>query len=142
MQNCGQLQASIAVALIAQSDGELCPTDMQIRAAIGRSNILRIGLPPSSPKLCARKSSHASRPELAAHTQLNGRLSQRRALAALAGSSVAVYDVSSLPIERKDKVVFEKKLLSGKKILVTGGATGLGKSMGKRFLELDAQLYI
>jgi NAD(P)-dependent dehydrogenase (short-subunit alcohol dehydrogenase family) len=53
-----------------------------------------------------------------------------------------VYDVSSLPIERKDKAVFEKNLLSGKKILVTGGATGLGKSMGKRFLELGASLCI
>jgi NAD(P)-dependent dehydrogenase (short-subunit alcohol dehydrogenase family) len=53
-----------------------------------------------------------------------------------------VYDVSSLPIERKDNAVFEKNLLSGKKILVTGGATGLGKSMGKRFLELGASLCI
>jgi NAD(P)-dependent dehydrogenase (short-subunit alcohol dehydrogenase family) len=38
--------------------------------------------------------------------------------------------------------VFQKNLLSGKRILVTGGATGLGKSMGKRFLELGAALYI
>ncbi len=38
--------------------------------------------------------------------------------------------------------MFEKNLLSGKKILVTGGATGLGKSMGKRFLELGASLCI
>jgi NAD(P)-dependent dehydrogenase (short-subunit alcohol dehydrogenase family) len=38
--------------------------------------------------------------------------------------------------------VFEKTLLAGKRILVTGGATGLGKSMGKRFLELGASLYI
>jgi NAD(P)-dependent dehydrogenase (short-subunit alcohol dehydrogenase family) len=38
--------------------------------------------------------------------------------------------------------VFEKDLLAGKRILVTGGATGLGKSMGKRFLELGASLYI
>jgi len=38
--------------------------------------------------------------------------------------------------------VFQKNLLSGKKILVTGGATGLGKSMAKRFLELGASLYI
>ena len=38
--------------------------------------------------------------------------------------------------------MFQKNLLSGKKILVTGGATGLGKSMGKRFLELGASLYI
>src|SRR5215813_1746541 len=38
--------------------------------------------------------------------------------------------------------MFQPNLLSGKKILVTGGATGLGKSMGKRFLELGASLYI
>jgi NAD(P)-dependent dehydrogenase (short-subunit alcohol dehydrogenase family) len=38
--------------------------------------------------------------------------------------------------------VFQKNLLSGKRILVTGGATGLGKSMAKRFLELGAALYI
>jgi NAD(P)-dependent dehydrogenase (short-subunit alcohol dehydrogenase family) len=38
--------------------------------------------------------------------------------------------------------VFQKNLLSGKRILVTGGATGLGKSMAKRFLELGASLYI
>jgi NAD(P)-dependent dehydrogenase (short-subunit alcohol dehydrogenase family) len=38
--------------------------------------------------------------------------------------------------------VFEKNLLAGKRILITGGGTGLGKSMGKRFLELGASLYI
>src|SRR5215510_8330535 len=38
--------------------------------------------------------------------------------------------------------MFQPNLLSGKRILVTGGATGLGKSMGKRFLELGASLYI
>lgn len=38
--------------------------------------------------------------------------------------------------------MFEKNLLAGKKILITGGATGLGKSMGKRFLELGASLCI
>ncbi len=38
--------------------------------------------------------------------------------------------------------MFEKNLLAGKRILVTGGATGLGKSMGKRFVELGASLYI
>ncbi len=38
--------------------------------------------------------------------------------------------------------MFQKNLLSGKRILITGGATGLGKSMGKRFLELGASLCI
>jgi NAD(P)-dependent dehydrogenase (short-subunit alcohol dehydrogenase family) len=38
--------------------------------------------------------------------------------------------------------VFQKNLLSGKRILITGGATGLGKSMAQRFLELGATLYI
>jgi NAD(P)-dependent dehydrogenase (short-subunit alcohol dehydrogenase family) len=38
--------------------------------------------------------------------------------------------------------MFEKNLLAGKRILITGGATGLGKSMGRRFLELGANLCI
>jgi NAD(P)-dependent dehydrogenase (short-subunit alcohol dehydrogenase family) len=38
--------------------------------------------------------------------------------------------------------MFQPNLLSGKKILITGGATGLGKSMGQRFLELGASLVI
>ena len=38
--------------------------------------------------------------------------------------------------------MFQNNLLSGKRILITGGASGLGKSMGKRFLELGASLYI
>lgn len=38
--------------------------------------------------------------------------------------------------------MFGKYLLAGKRILITGGATGLGKSMGQRFLELGASLCI
>jgi NAD(P)-dependent dehydrogenase (short-subunit alcohol dehydrogenase family) len=38
--------------------------------------------------------------------------------------------------------VFQPNLLSGKRILITGGATGLGKSMAHRFMELGATLYI
>ena len=35
--------------------------------------------------------------------------------------------------------MFQADLLRGKKVLVTGGGTGLGKSMGRRFLELGAE---
>jgi NAD(P)-dependent dehydrogenase (short-subunit alcohol dehydrogenase family) len=38
--------------------------------------------------------------------------------------------------------MFEKYLLSGKRILVTGGGSGLGAAMGRRFLELGAELVI
>jgi NAD(P)-dependent dehydrogenase (short-subunit alcohol dehydrogenase family) len=38
--------------------------------------------------------------------------------------------------------MFQEGLLKGKRILVTGGGTGLGYSMGHRFLELGAELVI
>ncbi len=38
--------------------------------------------------------------------------------------------------------MFQKDLLKGKTIFITGGGTGLGRSMGKRFLELGANLVI
>jgi NAD(P)-dependent dehydrogenase (short-subunit alcohol dehydrogenase family) len=38
--------------------------------------------------------------------------------------------------------MFEKDLLQGKRILVTGGGSGLGAAMGRRFLELGAELVI
>jgi NAD(P)-dependent dehydrogenase (short-subunit alcohol dehydrogenase family) len=38
--------------------------------------------------------------------------------------------------------MFQPDLLAGKRILITGGGTGLGKSMGRRFLELGAGLAI
>ena len=38
--------------------------------------------------------------------------------------------------------MFEKGLLKGKRILVTGGGSGLGAAMGRRFLELGAELVI
>src|ERR1043165_5170176 len=39
-------------------------------------------------------------------------------------------------------VMFEKNLLSSKRILVTGGGSGLGAAMGHRFVELGAELII
>lgn len=38
--------------------------------------------------------------------------------------------------------MFQDGLLKGKRILVTGGGTGLGAAMGRRFLELGADLVI
>jgi NAD(P)-dependent dehydrogenase (short-subunit alcohol dehydrogenase family) len=38
--------------------------------------------------------------------------------------------------------MFEKALLGGKRILITGGGSGLGAAMGRRFLELGAELII
>jgi NAD(P)-dependent dehydrogenase (short-subunit alcohol dehydrogenase family) len=38
--------------------------------------------------------------------------------------------------------MFEKSLLTGKRILVTGGGSGLGAAMGRRFVELGAELII
>src|SRR5471030_2684110 len=38
--------------------------------------------------------------------------------------------------------MFDKNLLAGKRILVTGGGSGLGASMGRRFVELGAELII
>jgi NAD(P)-dependent dehydrogenase (short-subunit alcohol dehydrogenase family) len=44
--------------------------------------------------------------------------------------------------EIKEQSMFEKNLLAGKRILVTGGGSGLGAAMGRRFLELGAELII
>jgi NAD(P)-dependent dehydrogenase (short-subunit alcohol dehydrogenase family) len=38
--------------------------------------------------------------------------------------------------------MFEKGLLAGKRVLITGGGTGLGRSIGRRYAELGADLVI
>ena len=38
--------------------------------------------------------------------------------------------------------MFREDLLQDKRVLITGGGTGLGKSMGRRYLELGARLAI
>src|SRR5271163_1419371 len=38
--------------------------------------------------------------------------------------------------------MFQKDLLQNKRILITGGGTGLGKATAQRFLELGAEVYI
>jgi NAD(P)-dependent dehydrogenase (short-subunit alcohol dehydrogenase family) len=42
----------------------------------------------------------------------------------------------------KQELTFRGDLLATKRILITGGGTGLGKAMAHRFLELGATLYI
>jgi NAD(P)-dependent dehydrogenase (short-subunit alcohol dehydrogenase family) len=42
----------------------------------------------------------------------------------------------------RNQTMFEKGLLAGKRILVTGGGSGLGAAMGHRFVELGAELVI
>lgn len=44
--------------------------------------------------------------------------------------------------ELKGEAMFEKTLLAGKRILVTGGGSGLGASISRRFAELGAELII
>ena len=38
--------------------------------------------------------------------------------------------------------MFQRDLLLNKRILITGGGTGLGKAAVRRFLELGAEVYI
>src|SRR2546425_12738451 len=38
--------------------------------------------------------------------------------------------------------MFKENLLKGKRILVTGGGTGLGKEIAARYLELGADLWL
>jgi NAD(P)-dependent dehydrogenase (short-subunit alcohol dehydrogenase family) len=52
----------------------------------------------------------------------------------------AAYPVG--PINRKFQTMFEKGLLAGKRILITGGGSGLGAAMAKRFGELGAALIV
>src|SRR5256886_9903599 len=43
---------------------------------------------------------------------------------------------------RRNQTMFEKGLLAGKRTLITGGGSGLGAAMGRRFAELGAELVI
>ena len=38
--------------------------------------------------------------------------------------------------------MFTNDLLKGKRILITGGGTGIGRAMAERFLQLGATVYI
>jgi NAD(P)-dependent dehydrogenase (short-subunit alcohol dehydrogenase family) len=45
-------------------------------------------------------------------------------------------------IQRRSPLMFTPDLLAGKRILITGGGTGLGAAMGARFAQLGARLVI
>src|SRR5258707_13403371 len=49
---------------------------------------------------------------------------------------------AGLQYSGRNGTMFEKNLLAGKRILVTGGGCGLGAAMGRRFVELGAELII
>src|SRR5437870_13224531 len=42
----------------------------------------------------------------------------------------------------RERTMFETGLLKGKRILITGGGSGLGAAMSRRFAELGAELVI
>jgi NAD(P)-dependent dehydrogenase (short-subunit alcohol dehydrogenase family) len=44
--------------------------------------------------------------------------------------------------KRRNQTMFERGLLKEKRILITGGGSGLGAAMGRRFVELGAELVI
>lgn len=46
------------------------------------------------------------------------------------------------PASSLSKTLFQTDLLAGKRVLITGGGTGLGKSIGWRYAELGAHLII
>ena len=42
----------------------------------------------------------------------------------------------------REKLMFDKNVLKGKRILVTGGGSGLGKEMTRHFVKHGAEVYI
>jgi NAD(P)-dependent dehydrogenase (short-subunit alcohol dehydrogenase family) len=44
--------------------------------------------------------------------------------------------------KNREAAMFKDRLFQGKRILVTGGGTGLGKAMAEKFLSLGADIYI
>jgi NAD(P)-dependent dehydrogenase (short-subunit alcohol dehydrogenase family) len=62
--------------------------------------------------------------------------------AAFRGAQLAPTGTGMETETRRECNMFEKGLLAGKRILITGGGSGLGAAMGRRFLELGAELVI
>jgi len=50
--------------------------------------------------------------------------------------------LESSRIAHENFIMFQKDLLRDKRILITGGGTGLGKASAQRFLELGGEVYI
>src|SRR5437763_14598974 len=47
-----------------------------------------------------------------------------------------------VPFKRRHVGMFQTDLLKSKRILITGGGTGIGRAMAERFLQLGATVYI
>jgi NAD(P)-dependent dehydrogenase (short-subunit alcohol dehydrogenase family) len=63
----------------------------------------------------------------------------------IAASSAALTDTPlrrMLAYPSRTKPMFTNDLLKDKRILITGGGTGIGRAMAERFLQLGAKLYI
>src|SRR5882757_6744814 len=71
-------------------------------------------------------------------TSARGHPSRRRASARLLRMTAG----TGFRVRQKVKQMFEKNLLANKRILVTGGGSGLGAAMARRFAELGAELII
>src|ERR1700753_216959 len=52
------------------------------------------------------------------------------------------FSESSIHLNLWEETMFRDQLLAGRRILVTGGGTGLGKAMAARFLQLGAEVHI
>src|SRR6202012_2218718 len=52
------------------------------------------------------------------------------------------FSQSSIHLILWEETMFRDQLLAGRRILVTGGGTGLGKAMAARFLQLGAEVHI
>src|SRR6185312_5826163 len=54
----------------------------------------------------------------------------------------AADDRLGVPTSERGGAMFAPDLLKDRRVLITGGGTGLGKAMGRRFMELGAELMI
>ncbi len=69
-------------------------------------------------------------------------MSIKKGIVELDENSLAKTERNKQVIAKGSITMFQTDLLKGKTIFITGGGTGLGRSMAQRFLELQAQVVI